>query len=268
VILRAAVATVVFSVFLKADSLLSVGDLFVAWGWPAVPVLLAIVVVRMVFAGLVVVVVLPAILGSKRSGKRLSGYLRTDPKAVLLGFLSFVLFCLLAAVISLGLGIFRGDVSAVLAHPDLRPDPDVVGWGYFFLALVPGIWEELAFRGLIQSKLRGGFSTTASILLAAASFALFHFSNLLTQPPAQVVGGAVMAFFFGIAWGVMTVRTQSVIPAVLSHYLVDSVGQVFVGVDSTNAALATGFFLLLTLAFPLLSIVVTRAMYRETAPEV
>lgn len=266
VILKVALAVLLFSVFLKVDTLVRIGNILVEWAWPAVPVLLGIALVRMVLAGTVVLAVLPVILGFKRLRDWLPGYLRIDPKAVLLGLLSFVVFCILAAVVSLSMGIYRGDLSAAFARPDLRPDPDVIGWGYFFLALVPGIWEELAFRGLIQSKLRARFSAPVSILLSATFFGLYHFSNLLTQAPSQVIGGVIMAFAFGIAWGVMTVRSRSVIPAILSHYLVDSTGQVFIGVDGSSPALATGFFLLLTLTFAVCNILLAKMMYKETVP--
>lgn len=266
IILRAALATVLFSVFLKIDALVQVGNILVGWAWPAVPVLLGITLVRMLLAGTVVLVVLPLILGFNRVRDWLPGYLRVDPKAVFLGLLSFAVFCVLAAAISLSMGIFRGDLSAAFARPDLRPDPDVIGWGYFLLALVPGIWEELAFRGLIQHKLRARFSTTLSILLGAIFFGLYHFSNLLTQAPSQVIGGVIMAFAFGLAWGVMTVRSRSVVPAMLSHYLVDAAGQVFLGVDGSNPALATGFFLLLTLTFAVCNILLAKVLYKEPVP--
>jgi membrane protease YdiL (CAAX protease family) len=266
VILRVALATVLFSVFLKIDALVQVGNMLVGWAWPAVPVLLGITLVRMLLAGTVVLVVLPAILDLKKVRDGLPRYLRADPKAVSLGLLSFVVFCVLAAAISLSMGIFRGDLSAAFVHPDLRPDPDVIGWGYFLLALVPGIWEELAFRGLIQHKLRARFSIPLSILLSATFFGLYHFSNLLTQAPSQVIGGVIMAFAFGLAWGVMAVRSRSVVPAMLSHYLVDATGSFFLGVDGSNPALATGFFLLLTLTFAVCGILLAKVMYREPAP--
>jgi membrane protease YdiL (CAAX protease family) len=266
VILKVTLAMLLFSIFLKIDALAQVGNILVGWAWPAVPVLLGITLVRMLLAGTVVLAVLPVILGVRRLRDWLPGYVRIDSKAVLLGLLSFVVFCVLAAVISLSMGIYRGDLSAAFARPDLRPDPDVVGWGYFLLALVPGIWEELAFRGLIQSKLRTRFSTTLSILLGAIFFGLYHFSNLLTQAPSQVIGGVVMASAFGLAWGVMTVRSRSVIPAMLSHYLVDAAGQVFLGVDGSNPALATGFFLLLTLTFAVCNILLAKTMYKEPVP--
>jgi membrane protease YdiL (CAAX protease family) len=217
----------------------------------------------MICASLVVLIILPFILRSGSWRNWLPEYLRIDRKIVLLGLFSFVVFGTLATVISLGMGIFKGNLSAMFAFPDIRPDPDVIGWGYFLLALVPGIWEELAFRGLIQSKLRTVFSNPASILLSSLFFGLYHLSNLVTQSPAQALPGVIMAFFFGIGWGTMTVKARSVIPAMISHYLVDSMGLIFLDVDGTDPVLATGFFLVLTLLFPVFNIVLTKLLFRK-----
>jgi hypothetical protein len=61
----------------------------------------------------------------------------------------------------------------------------------------------------------------------------------------------------------MTVKARSVIPAMISHYLVDSMGQIFLGVNNTDPALATGFFLLLTLLFPIFNMVLTKVTYKQ-----
>ena len=256
-------ATIVFSIFIILDSLFSVANTLASRGWSLLPILFVIVLIRMIFAGLVVLIILPLILRSGSWRDWLPGYLRIDRKIVLLGLLSFAVFATLATVISLSMGIFKGDLSAVFAYPDIRLDPDVIGWGYFLLALVPGIWEELAFRGLIQSKLRTAFSNPVSILLSSLFFGLYHLSNLVTQSPAQALPGVIMAFFFGIGWGYMTVKARSVIPAMISHYLVDSMGQIFLGVNNTDPALATGFFLLLTLLFPIFNMILTKVTYKQ-----
>ena len=263
IILLVILATTVFSIFLKLDSLFSVANTLASRGWPLLPILLVMVLIRMLFAGLVVLIILPLILRSGSWRDWLPAYLRINRKIVLLGLLSFAVFSTLATAISLGMGIFKGDLSAIFAFPDIRPDPDVIGWGYFLLALVPGIWEELAFRGLIQTKLRTAFSIPISILLSALFFSLFHLSNLVNQAPAQAISGMIMAFFFGIGWGYMTIGSRSVIPAMISHYLVDSLGLIFMNVNDTNPALATGYFLLLTLLFPIFNIVLTKLVYRQ-----
>ena len=263
VILRVILSVVVFSFFIKIDTLFSMMNTLAEKGWPLLVIILTAVVIRMFFAGLVVLIVLPLILGFKNWRSWLPEYLRVDSKIVLTGFISFGVFCTLATIVSVGMGIFKADLSTVFSFPDIRPDPDVIGWGYFLLALVPAIWEELAFRGLIQSKLRKVFSIKLSILLSAASFGIFHFSNLLTQSPAQALPGVILALFFGIGWGYLTVRTRSVVPAMISHYLVDSMGQIFLNVDNSDPALTTGFFLLLTLLFPVFNILLARIVYKE-----
>jgi len=264
--IRVILAVLVFSAFKSIDFMPAIVNTFIDFGWSLLLILLVIVSIRTAFAGVGVLAVLPRILGFKSQEGWLREYLRFDLKVTLLGVLSFIVFCTLAALISLSMGIYQGNPSMVFAFPDIRPEPDVIGWGYFLVALVPGIWEELAFRGLIQSKLRKVFSSKVSILLSATFFGLFHFTSMVSQAPLEVIPGVIMAFFFGLAWGVMTVKARSVIPAIISHYLVDSMGQVFLNVDNSNLALSSGFFILLTLTFPVFSIILTRIIYKETVP--
>jgi membrane protease YdiL (CAAX protease family) len=263
VVVRVILATILFSVFRMIDAFSSLVNMMGQEGWSFSMILIASTLIQLIAAGFVVLVVMPPSLGFKKWRHWLSGYLKIDRKIILSGTLSFLGFCALAALISVSMGIFKGDVSVAFANPDIRPDPDVIGWGYFLLALVPGIWEELAFRGWIQSKARTAFSLRTSILLSSLFFALFHLSNLLTQSPMQAIPGVVMAFFFGIGWGYMTIRIGSVIPAMISHYLIDSMGQVFLGVDGADPALAMGFFVLLTLLFPVFNLILTKITYRE-----
>jgi membrane protease YdiL (CAAX protease family) len=264
VILMVILATILFSIFRMMNSLLQIANTLYEKGWSLLAIILVSVLAQMLFTGFVVLIVLPINLGFTDWRVRLKEYLRLDRKVVLSGIFSFGIFCVLAVVISLAMGIFTGDISTVFAYPDIDPEPDVVGWGYFLLALIPGIWEELAFRGLIQSKISEIFSTTIAVLLSSLFFALFHFSNLLTQAPSQVVFGVIMAFCFGIGWGFMTVRARSVVPAMISHYLVDSLGSIFLGVDSSDPALMTGFFVLLTLMFPVFNIILGKIIYKDS----
>jgi len=261
VLFKSFASMIAFSISLRLDSILQMVDSMVGWGWSLLPILAASVLIRMVLGAVVVLFILPAILGFKGWRTWLPGAIRIDAKIVLLGIFSFGVFSSLATCLALGLRIFNGNFSTILAFPDIRPDPDVIGWGYFLLALVPAIWEELAFRGLIQAKLEQTFSTLAAILLSSAFFGLYHFSNLVSQPPEQVVTGVIMAFFFGIGWAAMTVKARSVVPAMISHYLVDSIGQVFLNVSSSDPAVTTGFFLLLTVIFPLGNMILAKRMY-------
>jgi membrane protease YdiL (CAAX protease family) len=262
-VLAALVATFLFAAFLKADSLLQVANLLAESGWALPPILATVVAIRMAFAAIVVLAVFPLILDAQITRRQFFSWLRLDGRTVWLGLVSFAAFCTLAAAIALGMGIFRPDLVTVISQPDIRPDADVIGWGYFLLALVPAIWEELAFRGWIQSRLRAGFSVTGSVLLSALFFSLYHLSNLVSQAPSLALPGVVMALFFGIGWGYMTARSGSLVPVMIAHYLVDSLGNVFLNVDSGDPALAAGFFLLLTFLYPLFNILLTRFMYKK-----
>jgi len=61
------------------------------------------------------------------------------------------------------------------------------------LALVPGLWEELAFRGLILSNLQDRYRPWVAIAISSLLFGLFHISNLLLLGPDQVIMEMVMA---------------------------------------------------------------------------
>jgi len=155
IILIVILSTALFSFFRGISVFLPIlsMDTFAERGWSLMAIIVVSVSLHTVSTGFVVLLILPWILGFTNLKSWLVRFLRLDWKTVLIGILSFAGFCILATVISLGMGIFKGDLTVVFAYPDIRPDPDVVGWGYFLLALVPGIWEELAFRGLIQTKL-------------------------------------------------------------------------------------------------------------------
>ena len=262
-IFRIALAVILFSLFIKVDSIFQTASFLVDRDWSILQILLVITGIRLILAGLAVVFVVPLILGEKYIKESLARYFLTDAKVLVAGILSFVLFCVVAAVLSLAFGIFKGDLAAAFAFPDLKSDPDVIGWGYFLLALVPGIWEELAFRGWIQTSLLKKFSPWISVFLSALFFSLFHFSNLIHQDLTQVILGVIMAFFFGIGWGWLVFKSGSVVPVIISHYLVDSLGQIFLNVNDTNQILTSQFFLLLTLIYPVLTILLTKFMFPE-----
>lgn len=259
-ILAILLATILFTFLRRINLFNGLVNILVERGWSLLMIQIAAVIVESIFAAVAVLLVMPPLLGFKRGDNWLRAVTKLDVKTILLGLFSFGVFALLGFGIASALGIFIGDPSVVFAWPDIRPDPDVVGFGYFLLALVPGVWEELAFRGLILTRLQARFKPGMAIFFSAFFFAIFHFSSLVVQPLSEVIGGVIMAFFFGLAWGVMKVRTGSVLPAILSHYLVDSMGAIFLNVDATDPVKVTQFFLLLSLGFSVLNIILSRIM--------
>ena len=90
--------------------------------------------------------------------------------------------------------------------------PSLDGFGFigvlFTVAVLPAIFEEIIFRGLLLKGLRS-FGTVGMILLSGALFALYH------QNPAQTL----YQFCCGVAFALVAVKAGSVLPTILSHFL-------------------------------------------------
>jgi sodium transport system permease protein len=85
-----------------------------------------------------------------------------------------------------------------------------VGWEYFLVyALLAAICEELAFRGFILSGLRQRFRPWPAILLSSFLFAVYHLNVFQALP----------AFVLGVVLGILTVRSGSLLPGMLLHFL-------------------------------------------------
>jgi sodium transport system permease protein len=77
------------------------------------------------------------------------------------------------------------------------------------MAILPGICEEVMFRGFILTGLRREGDTWGPVLVTAVMFATFHLD------PARLVG----TFTIGTVLGLVVVRSGSLFPAVLMHAL-------------------------------------------------
>ena len=92
--------------------------------------------------------------------------------------------------------------------------PDLPVWQIvFFLAVMPGILEELAFRGVLLHGVSRRFRPLATALVVGAVFGMFHVSLFRLIPTAWL--GVVMA-------GVVLL-TGSIYPAMLWHFLNNAV---------------------------------------------
>lgn len=80
-------------------------------------------------------------------------------------------------------------------------------------ALLPALCEEIAFRGYMLTGLMRRFRPRTAIILCGFLFALFHLNVFQFLP----------AFFLGVVLGLMTVRSKSLVPAILFHFLHNSV---------------------------------------------
>lgn len=151
-------------------------------------------------------------------------YKSTQPKyfllAILLQFGLFSLSFVNNAFVEFLNGIFgySGSVSV----------PNLEGAGLFFsiivIALIPAFMEESIFRGILLSPLKN-FSVPFAVLVCGGLFALFH------QNPAQTV----YQFICGCLFALVAIRSGSILPTMLAHFLNNAVILILTATGADNA---------------------------------
>lgn len=90
--------------------------------------------------------------------------------------------------------------------------PDMQGFGVVWVlltvALLPAVFEETIFRGVVLDGMRS-FGTAGAVLLCGGLFSIYH------QNPAQTV----YQFCCGAAFALVAIRAGSVFPTMLSHFI-------------------------------------------------
>lgn len=86
----------------------------------------------------------------------------------------------------------------------------------FLLAVLPAVFEELAFRGVLLHGLRARLGPVATCLAVGAVFGVFHVSLFRIAPTA----------FLGVVLAAVVIRTGSIYPAILWHFLNNAVALV------------------------------------------
>lgn len=80
----------------------------------------------------------------------------------------------------------------------------------FFISVMPGVFEEIAFRGILFSGLRKQLRKPwMAVLVSGAVFGLFHVSLFRIVPTA----------FLGVVLALVVLRSGSILPAMLWHFL-------------------------------------------------
>lgn len=75
------------------------------------------------------------------------------------------------------------------------------------MAVLPGVCEELFFRGFLLWGFRGSCSDRAAVAWVAVLFGLFHFD------PYRLLAVSILGMLFGY----LVIVTRSIVPAILAH---------------------------------------------------
>lgn len=109
--------------------------------------------------------------------------------------------------------------------------PDVVGFGIatsVVVAIFTGIIEEFIFRGFLFRAIEERATPIKAIIISSVVFGLFHFVNLTAWPVEFVILQVIYATAIGISFAIVFHITQSILPCIIIHVLVNAGGVFFV----------------------------------------
>ena len=88
------------------------------------------------------------------------------------------------------------------------------------LVSIPSMFEEVAFRGIVLTVFLSKYSERKSIIFSSLGFGLIHLVNLAAgKATIWVLGQVVWAFILGLFYGYVFVKTRSLLPPMIVHYL-------------------------------------------------
>jgi membrane protease YdiL (CAAX protease family) len=138
-------------------------------------------------------------------------------------------------------GNYIFDLDVIFGNPGTSIS--FYGWFLFILMLIPGIWEEISFRGVITTLNLRKYSQRTVLIIISIIFGLFHSFNLL----APILSGTlsesfffstwlqvIYASLFGFVFGYLFIKTKSLIPSIIAHYLINSLGQLFTYIEFSS----------------------------------
>ncbi len=103
---------------------------------------------------------------------------------------------------------------------------------------IPSIFEEVAFRGIAVTVFLSRYSERKSIIFSSLGFGLLHLVNVLSgRELVWVMGQAVWASTIGLFYGYVFVRTRSLLPSMIVHYLGNFLISSLTGYIQTRASI-------------------------------
>lgn len=178
---------------------------------------------------LVLFVLVPFVLGLPDGTRSFSAYLDAIRLSKVQPFLRLLLlglscYLILALCQVAGTLVYRVREGQTVTWPFVRGILDVSSqlppksWDILFS--FPWVFEEIAFRGVILSMFLARYPKPTAVAIAALSFGAIHLFNLATgRELAWVLGQAVWATILGLFYGVVTLKSGSLWPAMIVHYL-------------------------------------------------
>lgn len=209
------------------------------------------------FIALLLLYIVPKGMKLPRKDETILGYTKTigltrvKPigRNLLLGFGTSAIFICTLYIGGNLLGVTAYDPGSLFRNPN--PYPFLLGWFIWIFMIRPGLWEEVAFRGVVIPLLSKRYKQLFTILISGVIFGLAHAFNIIE---VLLSGGSQLLTLFqviyttliGFSMGYMYIKTKSLLPSIIYHYLIDTLGFIFLNVYFENLFL-TGVFLIVFL---------------------
>ncbi len=104
-------------------------------------------------------------------------------------------------------------------------DPFPALFVFPFMTLCVGVSEEGLFRGFIQTRLAEAYTEKTALLVQALLFGVWHFVwHVSPFNPLGMIAHVSTTFIFGLAFGQFYRKAGNLVPLILAHGLVDTVG--------------------------------------------
>jgi membrane protease YdiL (CAAX protease family) len=130
-------------------------------------------------------------------------------------------------------------ITAEFIHSVLDTSGDLPPKSWGLLTSLPSIFEEVAFRGVLLTFFLLRYSKRKSIVFSSFGFAIIHIFNLLSgRDPIWVAGQVIWAFILGLFYGYLFIKTGSLLPVMIVHYLGNLFIYSFAGYIQETASVA------------------------------
>jgi membrane protease YdiL (CAAX protease family) len=160
-------------------------------------------------------------------------------RLVLLALSCYVILALSQVAASFVYRLFEGQpINWSFIQQVFDPSIDLPPASPSLLLSIPSLFEEIAFRGIVLTVFLSKYSERRSIIFSSIGFGLFHlFGMAFGSDPVWALGQAVWAFTIGLFYGYVFVRTRSLLPPMIVHYLGNAFISSLTGYIQTRASI-------------------------------
>ncbi|TFG23718.1 MAG: CPBP family intramembrane metalloprotease [Promethearchaeota archaeon] len=251
-------------VYLSITDLFSLNDILIGLGLSSITVSLLSYALRAIIASVAIFVIIYFVFYQKpRNFVEYTHEFNLTKghswvKTFSSGLLSILIYLAVAIGLSMSLGILAENPFIFYQ----APSDGRAGWLLLVAAINPGFFEEIGFRGIMFSNLEKKYKGCGVVILSAILFGLFHLGSLtIGENPMNVIFLVIMATTFGLAWGYMRLKTESIIPSMIVHYLIDALSEGLLSPNTTDQAQFGILMIGLIVLYPLFSILSTKLIF-------